>query len=194
MAAMCSGRVSVTLILEPLCVQLRQGHTAEKGRQRVVLRVSDLTDVPLRKRWRCGCPGHRADTDAKRLPTGLASALRSGSCHRKKSATECSGAWREPSCPAQPYSLREADPVASPSCSGLMKGWKASTFNVPWALSKTTHLGGSRHDKNREQWEKESALAFLSSGTEPNTSSAPLKRSYKPLSTDGSKLYKNRVD
>lgn len=37
-----------------------------------------------------------------------------------------------------------------------MKGWKASTFNVPWALSKTTHLGGSRHDKNREQWEKES--------------------------------------
>merc|ERR1712080_143960 len=49
---------------------------------------------------------------------------------------------------------------------GLMKGWKASTFNVPWALSKTTHLGGSRHDKNREQWEKE----------------------------DGPKRYKNRVD
>ncbi|KWU44133.1 hypothetical protein RHOSPDRAFT_34357 [Rhodotorula sp. JG-1b] len=49
---------------------------------------------------------------------------------------------------------------------GLMKGWKASTFNVPWALSKTTHLGGSRHDKNREQWEKE----------------------------NGPKQYKNRVD
>ncbi|BGP54256.1 hypothetical protein JCM8202_001392 [Rhodotorula sphaerocarpa] len=38
---------------------------------------------------------------------------------------------------------------------GLMKGWKAATFNVPWALSKATHLGGSRHDKNREQWEKD---------------------------------------
>lgn len=36
-----------------------------------------------------------------------------------------------------------------------MKGWKAATFNVPWALSKATHLGGSRHDKNREQWEKD---------------------------------------
>ncbi|POY72504.1 hypothetical protein BMF94_4330 [Rhodotorula taiwanensis] len=49
---------------------------------------------------------------------------------------------------------------------GLMKGWKASTFNVPWALTKTTHLGGSRHDKNKEEWEK----------------------------ANGPKQYKNRVD
>ncbi|GAA5821478.1 hypothetical protein JCM11251_004641 [Rhodosporidiobolus azoricus] len=37
---------------------------------------------------------------------------------------------------------------------GLMKGWKASTFNVPWLLSKTTNLGGSKHDKNKQEWEK----------------------------------------
>ncbi|BGP14475.1 hypothetical protein JCM10213_004597 [Rhodosporidiobolus nylandii] len=37
---------------------------------------------------------------------------------------------------------------------GLMKGWKASTFEVPWLLQKTTNLGGSAHDKNKTEWEK----------------------------------------
>ncbi|GEM07044.1 hypothetical protein Rt10032_c02g1061 [Rhodotorula toruloides] len=37
---------------------------------------------------------------------------------------------------------------------GLMKGWKSSQFNVPWMLAKTTGLGGSRHDKNKDEWEK----------------------------------------
>ncbi|GAA6011386.1 hypothetical protein JCM10207_008322 [Rhodosporidiobolus poonsookiae] len=37
---------------------------------------------------------------------------------------------------------------------GLMKGWKASTFEVPWLLQKTTNLGGSSHDKNKTEWEK----------------------------------------
>ncbi|KAK4053449.1 hypothetical protein OIV83_001616 [Microbotryomycetes sp. JL201] len=36
---------------------------------------------------------------------------------------------------------------------GIMKAWKASTFNVPWALSKASNLSGSTHDKNKEEWE-----------------------------------------
>ncbi|GAA5907343.1 hypothetical protein JCM6882_002811 [Rhodosporidiobolus microsporus] len=38
---------------------------------------------------------------------------------------------------------------------GIMKGWKSASFNVPWLLSKTTHLSGSVHDKQKEAWEKE---------------------------------------
>ncbi|GAA6053835.1 hypothetical protein JCM3770_004742 [Rhodotorula araucariae] len=37
---------------------------------------------------------------------------------------------------------------------GLMRGWKAATFNVPWTLSKVSNLSGSTHDKNREEHEK----------------------------------------
>ncbi|GAA5998755.1 uncharacterized protein JCM10292_007211 [Rhodotorula paludigena] len=37
---------------------------------------------------------------------------------------------------------------------GLMKGWKNTTFNVPWTLNKVTNLGGSKHDKNKQEWEK----------------------------------------
>ncbi|TNY20841.1 hypothetical protein DMC30DRAFT_416578 [Rhodotorula diobovata] len=37
---------------------------------------------------------------------------------------------------------------------GIMKGWKASSFNVPWALGKVSNLSGSTHDKNREEHEK----------------------------------------
>ena len=59
--------------------------------------------------------------------------------------------------------------------SGIMKGWKNSTFSLPWALAKGSHLGascpsarprdflrssdsgfgveGSSHDKKREDWE-----------------------------------------
>ncbi|GAA6037282.1 hypothetical protein JCM8097_008661 [Rhodosporidiobolus ruineniae] len=36
----------------------------------------------------------------------------------------------------------------------IMKGWKSSTFEVPWLLQKTTNLGGSKHDKNKDEWEK----------------------------------------
>ncbi|GAA5917064.1 hypothetical protein JCM5296_004078 [Sporobolomyces johnsonii] len=36
----------------------------------------------------------------------------------------------------------------------IMKGWKATTFEVPWVLQKTTHLGGSTHDKNKAEYEK----------------------------------------
>ncbi|GAA5855840.1 hypothetical protein JCM8547_000381 [Rhodosporidiobolus lusitaniae] len=36
----------------------------------------------------------------------------------------------------------------------LMKGWKNSTFQVPWLLQKTTNLGGSTHDKQKEEWEQ----------------------------------------
>ena len=61
------------------------------------------------------------------------------------------------------------------SCSGIMRGWKNSTFSLPWALAKGSHLGascpsarprdflrssdsgfgveGSSHDKKREDWE-----------------------------------------
>ncbi|GAA5923057.1 hypothetical protein JCM1841_000297 [Sporobolomyces salmonicolor] len=35
----------------------------------------------------------------------------------------------------------------------IMKGWKATTFEVPWVLQKTTHLGGSSHDKNKSEYE-----------------------------------------
>ncbi|BGP23185.1 hypothetical protein JCM10295v2_002079 [Rhodotorula toruloides] len=49
----------------------------------------------------------------------------------------------------------EADSAHFPrNYSGLMKGWKSSQFNVPWMLAKTTGLGGSRHDKNKDEWEK----------------------------------------
>jgi hypothetical protein len=41
-----------------------------------------------------------------------------------------------------------------------MKGWKASSFEVPWLLKKTTNLGGSKHDKNKEEWEKIRTFAF----------------------------------
>lgn len=46
--------------------------------------------------------------------------------------------------------------------SGLMKGWKNSQFNVPWMLAKTTGLGGSRHDKNKDEWEKKCASPAIS--------------------------------
>ncbi|BGP46472.1 hypothetical protein JCM10450v2_002317 [Rhodotorula kratochvilovae] len=36
----------------------------------------------------------------------------------------------------------------------LMKGWKAATFNVPWALSKVSNLSGSTHDKGKAEYEK----------------------------------------
>ncbi|GAA6062119.1 hypothetical protein JCM10212_000873 [Sporobolomyces blumeae] len=36
----------------------------------------------------------------------------------------------------------------------IMQGWKATTFQVPWLLQKTTNLGGSKHDKERKEWEK----------------------------------------
>ncbi|GAA5976988.1 hypothetical protein JCM5350_007517 [Sporobolomyces pararoseus] len=36
----------------------------------------------------------------------------------------------------------------------LMQGWKSATFSVPWLLQKTTNLGGSKHDKDKEEWEK----------------------------------------
>ncbi|GAA6007800.1 hypothetical protein JCM11491_003968 [Sporobolomyces phaffii] len=36
----------------------------------------------------------------------------------------------------------------------LMQGWKSATFSVPWLLQKTTNLGGSKHDKDKEDWEK----------------------------------------
>ncbi|KAM0754545.1 hypothetical protein T439DRAFT_331566 [Meredithblackwellia eburnea MCA 4105] len=37
---------------------------------------------------------------------------------------------------------------------GIRKGWKASTFEVPWMLSKGTNLSGSSHDKSKAEWEK----------------------------------------
>ncbi|GAA5901166.1 hypothetical protein JCM8208_002293 [Rhodotorula glutinis] len=37
---------------------------------------------------------------------------------------------------------------------GIMQGWKASSFNVPWALGKVSNLTGSTHDKNRAEHEK----------------------------------------
>ncbi|GAA5935859.1 uncharacterized protein JCM15063_001827 [Sporobolomyces koalae] len=36
----------------------------------------------------------------------------------------------------------------------IMQGWKATTFSVPWLLQKTTNLGGSKHDKDKQEWEK----------------------------------------
>ncbi|GAA5831100.1 hypothetical protein JCM3766R1_006235 [Sporobolomyces carnicolor] len=36
----------------------------------------------------------------------------------------------------------------------IMNGWKSATFSVPWLLQKTTNLGGSKHDKDKEEWEK----------------------------------------
>jgi len=45
--------------------------------------------------------------------------------------------------------------------SSLMQGWKAATFSVPWLLQKTTNLGGSKHDKDKEEWEKKCEYRFI---------------------------------
>lgn len=43
-----------------------------------------------------------------------------------------------------------------------MKAWKASSFKVPYLLSKGSNLGGSSHDKDKEVWEaKRKSLVSL---------------------------------
>ncbi|KAM0788482.1 hypothetical protein ACM66B_001615 [Microbotryomycetes sp. NB124-2] len=46
-----------------------------------------------------------------------------------------------------------AEQSADAARSGIMKAWKASSFEVPWALSKASNLAGSTHDKNKAEWE-----------------------------------------
>lgn len=48
-----------------------------------------------------------------------------------------------------------------------MKGWKNTTFNVPWTLNKVTNLGGSKHDKNKQEWEK--TRTFMPPASSPCT-------------------------
>jgi len=43
-----------------------------------------------------------------------------------------------------------------------MEGWKSATFTVPWLLQKTTNLGGSKHDKDKEDWEKKRKFCVFS--------------------------------
>ncbi|ORY74304.1 hypothetical protein BCR35DRAFT_306761 [Leucosporidium creatinivorum] len=48
---------------------------------------------------------------------------------------------------------KTAEESADAARSGLMKAWKSSSFKVPYLLSKGSNLGGSRHDKDKEEWE-----------------------------------------
>ncbi|SCV67895.1 BQ2448_5506 [Microbotryum intermedium] len=46
-----------------------------------------------------------------------------------------------------------AEETADKMRSGLMKGWKASTFKVPSSLAHASNLAGSTHDKEKSDWE-----------------------------------------
>lgn len=72
---------------------------------------------------------------------------------RKRPRTASSGA--SPAFPT--YLPFRADLLLVHVLSGIMQGWKASSFNVPWALGKVSNLTGSSHDKNREEHEKKCA-------------------------------------
>lgn len=37
--------------------------------------------------------------------------------------------------------------------SGLMRGWKATSFQVPWLLQKASNLSGSSHDKSKVEFD-----------------------------------------
>ncbi|SCZ94047.1 BZ3500_MvSof-1268-A1-R1_Chr6-1g08386 [Microbotryum saponariae] len=46
-----------------------------------------------------------------------------------------------------------AEETADKMRSGIMKGWKASTFKVPSSLAHASNLAGSTHDKHKTEYE-----------------------------------------